>query len=128
MYKYSLKTNTEGLYDITKQVKEAVFDSGVREGICVVYCPHTTASITINENADEFVGTDIIYGVKRAFPKCKEFQHDEGNSDCHIKSSLFGASQTLIIDRGELVLGVWQSIFFAEFDPPRERKFYVKII
>lgn len=128
MYKYSLKTTVEGLYDITKQVKEAVFNSGVREGLCVVYCPHTTAGITINENADKYVGSDIIFGIKRAFPRCEEFQHDEGNSDGHIKSSLFGASQTLIIDKGELELGVWQSVFFAEFDPPRDRNFFVKII
>lgn len=128
MYKYNLKTPKEGLYNITKEVKEAVFDSGVREGLCVVYCPHTTAGITINENADEYVCSDIIFGINKAFPQCSEFRHDEGNSNGHIKSSVIGASQTLIIDRGEPVLGTWQNVFFAEFDPPRTRTFYVKII
>lgn len=128
MYKYSLKTYREGLFDITKQVREAVYNSGVREGICVVYCPHTTAAITINENADEYVCSDILFGLNKSFPRCKEFLHDEGNSDGHIKSSVIGASQTIIIDKGELVLGTWQGIFFAEFDPPRNRYFYVKII
>lgn len=128
MYKYNLNTPKEGLYNITKEVKEAVFDSGVREGLCVVYCPHTTAGITINENADDDVCTDIMFGLNKAFPTCAEFRHDEGNSSGHVKSSVVGASQTLIIDRGELVLGVWQNIFFAEFDPPRSRSFYVKIV
>lgn len=128
MYKYNLNTPKEGLYNITKEVKEAVFDSGVREGLCIVYCPHTTAGITINENADDDVCTDIMFGLNKAFPNCVEFRHNEGNSSGHVKSSVVGASQTLIIDRGELVLGVWQNIFFAEFDPPRSRSFYVKIV
>ncbi|HHT83235.1 MAG: secondary thiamine-phosphate synthase enzyme YjbQ [Christensenellales bacterium] len=128
MYKFSLKTNEQGLYDITKLVRQAVYDSGRREGLCVVYCPHTTAAITINENADMTVREDIAYGLEKAFPNRAEFNHLEGNSDAHIKSSVLGVSQTLIIDKGELVLGTWQSIFFAEFDPPRNRFFYVKII
>jgi secondary thiamine-phosphate synthase enzyme len=128
MYKFNLTTPKEGLYNITKEVKEAVYDSGVRDGLCVVYCPHTTAGITINENADDHVCTDIMFGLNKSFPNCEEFLHDEGNSSGHVKSSVVGVSQTLLIDRGELVLGVWQNIFFAEFDPPRNRNFYVKII
>lgn len=128
MYKYGLKTDCVGMYDITKQVKEAVYNSGVREGICMVFCPHTTAAITINENADEYVCQDISLGLSKSFPRHKEYQHDEGNSDGHIKSSVIGASEMLIIDQGEIVLGTWQSIFFAEFDPPRDRQFYVKIL
>ncbi|MFW5780786.1 MAG: secondary thiamine-phosphate synthase enzyme YjbQ [Bacillota bacterium] len=128
MYKYSLRTDSQGLYDITKEVKDAVYDSGKREGICVVYCPHTTAAITINENCDDDVSKDIIFGLNKVFPRFKEYKHDEGNSDGHIKSSLVGASETLIIDNYKLVLGTWQGVFFAEFDPPRNRTFYVKII
>lgn len=128
MYKFNLETNKEGLYNITEQVNEAIKESGINDGICVVYCPHTTAGITINENADEFVGKDIILGIKNAFPKLEEFRHDEGNSTGHIKSSLFGASETIIIDKGKMVLGTWQNVYFAEFDPPRKRNFYVKIL
>lgn len=128
MYKYALKTEKEGFYDITNEVKKAVNESGVLNGLCVVYCPHTTAGITINENADVYVGRDVTIGLKAAFPDMKEFLHDEGNSTGHIKSTVVGASQTLIIDGGALVLGVWQNIYFLEFDPPRSRNFYVKII
>jgi secondary thiamine-phosphate synthase enzyme len=128
MYRYDLTTDKEALYDITDQVAEAVKKSGVKEGICLVYCPHTTAAITINENADEWVAKDVIFATKTAFPKLPQFQHDEGNSDGHVKSSVFGVSETLIIDNGKLVLGTWQNIYFAEFDPPRRRNFYVKII
>ena len=109
-------------------VNDAIIKSGVKDGICVVYCPHTTAAITINENADEWVAKDVILAAKTAFPKLDGFRHDEGNSDGHVKCSMFGASETLIIDNGKLVLGVWQDIYFAEFDPPRNRQFYVKII
>lgn len=128
MYKFSLKTAKEGFFDITSEVRQAVAESGVKNGICVVYCPHTTAGITINENADIYVGQDVTLGLKIAFPDRAEFRHDEGNSAGHIKSSVVGASQTVIIADGALVLGVWQHIYFTEFDPPRSRNFYVKII
>ncbi len=128
MYKYELQTKEEAFFNITCQVKDAIKRSGVKSGICLVYCPHTTAAITINENADEHVAEDVICAAKTFFPKLEAFRHDEGNSDGHVKSSLFGVSETLIIEDGELVLGYWQDIYFAEFDPPRNRKFYVKII
>lgn len=128
MYKYDLKTDAEALYKITPQVNDAVKKSGVKSGIAVVFCPHTTAAITINENADDDVARDVIYASKRIFPKFAEFKHDEGNSDGHVKSSVFGASETLIIEDGKLVLGTWQDVYFAEFDPPRSRNFYIKII
>ena len=128
MYKFSLTTDTIGFYDITDKVKQAITDSGVKSGICVVYCPHTTAGITINENADEWVAKDVTFALNKVFPRMAEFRHDEGNSDGHVKSSVIGASETLIIDDGKPVLGVWQNVYFTEFDPPRNRNFYVKII
>lgn len=128
MYKYELKTERKGFFDITEQVRSAIKESGVKEGICVVYCPHTTAGITINENADEWVAHDVNFAFDRIFPRLPEFRHDEGNSDGHVKSSVMGASETLIIENGEPLLGVWQNVYFTEFDPPRNRNFYVKII
>lgn len=128
MFKYDLMTNQEKFYNITTDVQDAVNKSNVKNGICVVFCPHTTAAITINENADEYVWQDIIKGSKHAFPQLESFQHDEGNSTGHIKSSMFGCSETVIIEDGKLILGRWQDIYFAEFDPPRTRQFFVKII
>ena len=128
MYKFSLTTDTIGFYDITDKVKQAITDSGVKSGICVVYCPHTTAGITINENADEWVAKDVTFALNKVFPRMAEFKHDEGNSDGHVKSSIIGASETLIIEDGKPVLGVWQNVYFTGFDPPRNRNFYVKII
>ena len=128
MYTFSLTTDKKGFYDITTEVKEAIAKSGVKEGICVVYCPHTTAGITINENADEWVAKDVTLALNKVFPRMAEFRHDEGNSDGHVKSSVIGASETLIIEDGKPILGVWQNVYFAEFDPPRSRNFYVKII
>lgn len=128
MYKFNLVCDNEDFYNITPQVKQAVKESGVTDGIAVIFCPHTTAGITINENCDKYVSEDVLLGVKIAFPDNKCFKHDEGNSTGHIKSSLFGASETVIISEGKLVLGVWQDIYFAEFDPPRNRNFFVKII
>lgn len=128
MYKFDLKTTERAFYNITPQVKQAVSDSKVKEGICLVYCPHTTAAITINENADDDVQRDVMFAMNKVFPRFPEFRHDEGNSDGHVKCSMFGASETLIISDGKLVLGRWQDVYFAEFDPPRQRNFYVKII
>ena len=128
MYKFELNTDKKGFYDVTPQVREAIAESGVREGICVVYCPHTTAGITINENADEYVARDVNYALDRVFPRFAEFMHDEGNSDGHVKSSVIGASETLVVVDGKPLLGRWQDVYFAEFDPPRKRNFYVKVI
>ena len=116
------------LIDITLEVKKIVKKSGIKEGICVVYCPHTTAGITINEGADPDVKRDILTWLNKLVPENNNFRHSEGNSDSHIKSSLIGASETLLIKQGNLVLGTWQNLYFAEFDGPRERKVIVKIV
>lgn len=126
MYDFNLNTPEKGLYNITKEIEEALTKSGITDGICVVFCPHTTAAITINENADADVGRDIILGLDKVFPRFPEFKHDEGNSDGHIKASLIGASETILVEKGKLVLGRWQSVYFAEFDPPRKQTFLCK--
>jgi len=125
---YSLKTDIEGFTNITETVEKSLAKSGVKDGICIIYCPHTTAGITINENADPDVVRDILLGLSRAFPDRPEFRHAEGNSAAHLKASSIGSSVTAVIKDGQLVLGTWQGIYFCEFDGPRSRKFYVKII
>ena len=126
--KFTIRTDYEGLYNITSYVRQTVIESGVNEGMAVVFCPHTTAAITINENADPDVQTDLMFALDKTFPDRPQFRHSEGNSAAHLKSSCVGASETIIIDDNRLVLGTWQGIYFAEFDGPRERKFFVKII
>ena len=128
LFEFNLSTAKENFYNITPQVRESVTKSGVTDGIAIVYCPHTTAGITINENADPDVVHDILLGLAKTFPDRAEFRHDEGNSAAHLKASAMGSSVTVIIDGGNLVLGIWQGIYFCEFDPPRTRKFYVKVI
>jgi len=128
IFEYQLSTLHQNFYDITLQVREAVAKSNVVDGIAVVYCPHTTAGITINENADPDVVHDIFIGLNKAFPNLPEFRHNEGNSTAHIKASVMGSSATIIVKNGKPVLGTWQSIFFCEFDPPRTRKFYIKVL
>jgi secondary thiamine-phosphate synthase enzyme len=128
LFEYKLNTPKQNYYDITPQVREAVAKSGVIDGVVVVCCPHTTAGITINENADPDVVHDLLIGLDEAFPDRPEFSHSEGNSAAHLKASVIGSSLTVIIDGGKLVLGTWQGIYFCEFDPPRNRKFHVKII
>lgn len=128
LYEFTLQTSHENMYNITGKVREALSKSKLTEGICVVYCPHTTAGITINENADPDVVTDILLGLSKAFPNRPEFKHGEGNSAAHLKASCLGASQTIIVQNGKLLLGTWQGIYFCEFDGPRSRKFYVKTI
>ena len=128
LYEYSLSAPRNSLYDITAQVREAVSKSGLSNGIAVVFCPHTTAGITINENADPDVVYDLLLGFEKAFPDRAEFRHGEGNSTAHLKASTVGASETVIINDGKMVLGTWQSIYFCEFDSPRSRRFFVKII
>ena len=127
LFEFSLKTPDEAMVNITSEVQNAIKESGVNEGSCIVYCPHTTAAITINENADPDVVTDILYGLDKTFPDRKEFRHAEGNSAAHIKSSVIGAEKTIIISKGKLLLGTWQGVYFCEFDGPRTRKFYVKV-
>jgi secondary thiamine-phosphate synthase enzyme len=101
---------------------------GVKEGICFIFVPHTTAAVTINENADPSVSKDMIMELNKIVPFQDRYQHLEGNSPAHIKASLLGPSQTVFIESGRLVLGTWQGIFFCEFDGPRSRKVYVKVI
>jgi len=127
-YEYTISAQREDFYNITSQVRETVSKSGVTDGIAVVYCPHTTAGITINENADPDVVYDLLLGLRKAFPVHAGFTHGEGNSVAHLKASAVGSSATIIIENGKLVLGTWQGIYFTEFDPPRNRKFYVKIM
>jgi len=127
--KFEIKTKKrEELIDISDFVKAAIKESGVKNGAAVIFCPHTTAAVTINENADPDVCSDMIKGLKNISPADKNYAHTEGNSDAHIKSSLIGASQTVIIDGSQLLLGTWQGIYFCEFDGPRTRTVFVKII
>lgn len=116
------------MVDITALVEGAVTELGVRDGLCCVFVPHTTAAVTINENADPDVTRDIQAHMSRLVPENGGFSHSEGNSDGHIKSSIFGASEMLIVAEGRLVLGTWQGVYFCEFDGPRSRKLYIKII
>ena len=125
---YTLDTQKENFYNITQQVCEAVTKSGVAEGICVVHCPHTTAGITINENADPDVVHDMLLGLEKAFPDRAEFRHAEGNSSAHLKASSVGSSVTVIIQDKKPLLGTWQGIYFCEFDGPRKRTFQVKVM
>ena len=118
----------EQLVDFTAQVQDAVSRSGVRDGLAVVFSTHTTAGITINENADPDVPRDMLHWLKTRIPQNGEFRHGEGNADAHLKTSLFGISQTVIVEEGALALGTWQGIFLAEFDGPRTRRVLVKII
>ncbi|MDR1728578.1 MAG: secondary thiamine-phosphate synthase enzyme YjbQ [Acidobacteriota bacterium] len=127
-YEYQLNASKEDFYNITAQVREAIGKSGVTSGIAVVYCPHTTAGITINENADPDVVRDLIFALGKAFPDRPEFRHAEGNSAAHLKASCIGSSVTVVIENGKPVLGTWQGVYFTEFDPPRNRKFHVKVM
>ncbi|MDR2267797.1 MAG: secondary thiamine-phosphate synthase enzyme YjbQ [Christensenellaceae bacterium] len=127
VYKYSLNTAKENMYDITNKVKEAITISGAKCGIATIYTPHTTSGITINENADPDVVHDLLLGLEKAFPNRAEFKHDEGNSSAHLKASAIGSSVAVIIDDNKPILGTWQSVFFCEFDGPRTRTFYINI-
>ncbi len=128
IYEYSIETTKENFYNITSKVGDALLKSGVRDGICVVFCPHTTAAVTINENTDPNVVTDLLLGLDKAFPDRPEFKHFEENSSAHLKSSAIGSSVTLLVENGKPLLGKWQGIFFCEFDGPRTRNFFVKVI
>jgi secondary thiamine-phosphate synthase enzyme len=114
--------------DITQQVQQAVNESGVKEGLCHLFCLHTTAGLTVNENWDPSVQHDIGLALNEMVPQRRDFQHREGNSPAHIKSSLVGASQTLFVSGGRLVLGSWQGVYLVEFDGPRTRKVLVKVV
>ena len=116
------------LIDITRPDQEVVQKAGVKDGLCVIFTSHTTAAVTINENADPSVPRDILMELNKIVPFEDRYQHTEGNSSAHIKSSLVGCSQTLFIESGRLLLGTWQGIFFCEFDGPRNRQVYVKVV
>ena len=113
--------------DITSQVQDVVRESGLSEGLCTIFVPHTTAGLTINEGADPSVQRDILTHLQKIIPRDDDFRHLEGNSDAHIKASLMGSSQTVFVEQGQLVLGTWQAIYFAEFDGPRKRKAMVRV-
>ena len=115
-------------YDITTQGQAAVAASGVQEGVCVLFCPHTTAGLTLNENWDPDVRHDLGVGLDALSPVRDRYRHSEGNSPAHLKSSLAGASVTLIVSGGKLVLGRWQGVYLAEFDGPRRRRILVKVM
>ncbi|KGG80200.1 hypothetical protein Y919_07535 [Caloranaerobacter azorensis H53214] len=114
--------------DITKRIQEVVINSKVKNGVCYIFVPHTTAGITINENADPDVKSDMLMELNKIVPFDDNYKHIEGNSSAHIKASLLGFSETVFIEDRQLLLGTWQGIYFCEFDGPRVRKVYVKIV
>ena len=116
------------LVDITAQVQDALGREGIREGVCHVYVPHTTAGITINENADPDVTRDILSVLNRLVPHRGDYRHAEGNSDSHAKASLMGFTATVPVSGGRLVLGTWQAVYFCEFDGPRRRRCIVTAV
>ena len=129
IYRLNIKTHAPAEFqDITDRVNDAISKSGVEEGICLVFVPHTTAGITINEHADPDVAEDIIARLEAMVPKQAGYKHGEGNSAAHIKASMIGSSVTAIVQYGELALGTWQGIFFCEFDGPRNREVHIKVI
>ena len=121
-------SSREEFIDITDEVENAVKASGIKNGVCYLYVPHTTAGITINEGADPSVRKDIINTLKKIAPYGAGYLHMEGNADSHIKTTIVGSSVIVFIEAGNLIIGQWQSIFFCEFDGPRTRKVYLKII
>ena len=116
------------MVDITRQVQQAVSESGVKSGICTVFVPHTTAAVTINENADPDVVRDFTTEIGRIVPWEDGYHHMEGNSAAHLKASMIGFSEQILVEDGRLVLGTWQGIYFCEYDGPRSRKVYVKVM
>ena len=127
--KFEIRTSKHTqMLDITREVQRAVTESGVRDGICTVFIPHTTAAVTINENADPDVVRDFTMELGKIVPWEDGYHHMEGNSAAHLKSSMIGFSEQIIIEDGRLLLGTWQGIYFCEFDGPRNRKCYVKIM
>lgn len=118
----------EAFLDITDSVEQFVRDNDFKEGLCVVYVPHTTAGVTINERADPDVVKDILNHLGKMIPRNNDFRHVEGNSDAHIKCSLVGSSVNIFVKDGRPMLGTWQGIFFAEFDGPRRRKVQIQLI
>ena len=128
-YSFTVSTsNRNQMVDITDSVQSHVTKSGIQDGDCIVFCPHTTAAITINENADPDVTHDVLLALSKIVPhNVPGFEHSEGNSDSHTKSSLVGASETVLIKGGRLLLGTWQAVYFCEFDGPRTRSVMLQV-
>jgi len=121
------KSRTE-LVDITQGVQRLVAESGIRSGVCYIYVPHTTSGITVNENTDPNVGRDILKELNKVIPFDDQYSHTEGNSAAHIKSTIVGVSKAVMVEEGRLALGTWQAIFYCEFDGPRDRRVFVKVM
>ena len=129
MYQLLVKTRSRvEMVDVTAEAQDFVTSSGISSGICVIFVPHTTAGVTINENADPAVQSDMVKAVNKLVPFEDNYQHSEGNSAAHLKSTLYSPSLTLIVEEGSLVLGTWQGIYFCEFDGPRERHLLLKMV
>ncbi|QJT09313.1 secondary thiamine-phosphate synthase enzyme YjbQ [Oceanidesulfovibrio marinus] len=129
MQQIDVKTGSrEELVDITDKVQRIVAESGLEEGALLLFCAHTTAALTVNENADPSVMRDIVVNMATLVPHSGDYRHAEGNSDAHIKSSLFGPSLLLVVSRGQVVLGTWQGVYFCEFDGPRSRKVWAQLL
>ncbi len=127
MQTIDVKTHSkEEFFDLTSEARDLTRASRIKNGVCLIYVPHTTAAVTINENADPSVKKDIITTLKKIVPDSLPYTHLEGNSPAHIKAALVGSSVSLVVEDGELVLGTWQGIFFCEFDGPRRRKTYIQ--
>lgn len=129
MEKFTVQSSSHtSLIDITQQVRSIVNESGIKNGVCYIFIPHTTAGVTINENADPDVKSDMLMEINKIIPLNDSYRHMEGNSAAHIKASLFGNSETIFLQDGRLQLGTWQGIFFCEFDGPRARQVWVNLI
>lgn len=129
VFEFQVETSKRSEFiNITRRVENCVEKSGIQDGICIVFVPHTTAGITTNENADPDVVKDMLMELDKIVPLEDNYRHGEGNSAAHIKSSMMGASQTYIIENGHLKTGTWQGIYFTEFDGPRHRKVIVKVL
>ena len=128
MLQCNLVTGSEGMYNITSEIKKQVEKQNWKDGILLIYCPHTTASVVVSENVDVDVKADILSAVSQAFPKRDDYLHYDGNSHAHIRSTLAGVSVTLMVENKKPVLGQFQGIYFMEFDGPRTRNYYLKFI
>ena len=118
----------EEMVDVTRDVARVVADSGYKDGLVFCFVPHTTAAITINENADPDVTRDILHKLRKEIPQQEEYHHSEGNSDAHVKATLIGAAEQILFEGGRLVLGRWQGIYFCEFDGPRQRRLLLRVV
>lgn len=129
LYSIEVSTNSRTeLVDITEEIRDVIKKSGVKSGTCIIYVPHTTAAVTINENYQPSVGTDIVSTLNRFAPHNAHYSHTEGNADAHIKAAIIGSSRTVFFEDGKILFGSWQGVFFCEFDGPRRRKILVKIL